>query len=284
MKESSKIQSKQWQGKIAEQRTKDRKEYPAAPSACKGAIEIYKELLEKSIIGKKKFNACVLGSTPELRNMVLEKDGYLTSIDINPEMFDKVKPYIKYDNGKEKIVIGDWLDNQLVSEFYDVVLGDGVSNNISFKDQDKFFKEISRLIKRGGYVILREAGINFERPIQSVEDIDKDFVNGKTHWFDTLIDLYFYSDISDNCYDKETYTSDLGKLYRDIKQCYNKGRLSKKTFDAVWWFRSDIKHTFMPYSVLKEFFEKQFILLSTKQAQDFNFTKDTFLFYFGKKK
>lgn len=285
MEKDLKIEPKQWQeSKIAEQRTKDRKQYLAAPSACEGAIKIYKELIEKSIGNKKEFNVCVLGATPELRNMVLEKEGNLTSIDINSEMFDKVKPYIKYDNKKEKIVIGDWLDNHLESDFYDIVLGDGVSNNISFEDQDKFFKEISRLINKDGYIILREVAINPKHAIRSIEEIDKDFINGKTHWFDALIDLYFYSDISDNCYDKETYTSDLGILYKDIEQSYKQGRLSKRLFDAMWWFRSDIKHTFMPYPILKEFFEKQFILLPTRQAQDFNFTKDTFLFYFGKKK
>lgn len=284
MEKDLKVEPEQWQkGDIAEQRTKDRKQYLAAPSACDGVIEIYKELLEKSIANKNDFNACVLGVTPELRNIVLERGGNLTSIDINSKMFGKVKPYIEY-NGKEKIVIGDWLDNQLVSESYNVVLGDGVSNNISFKEQDKFFREISRLIKKDSYVILREAAINPKRPIRSVEDIDKDFINRKIHWFDLLMDLYFYSDISDNCYDKETYTSDLGRLYRDIELCYKQGRLSKKTFNAIWWFKSDIKHTFMPYPALKEFFEKQFVSLPTKQAQDFNFTKDTFIFYFGKKK
>ena len=242
-------------------------------------------MLGKAVAGKKKFNACVLGATPELRNIVLDSGGYLTAIDINAEMFEKVKPYIKYNNNeKETIVIGDWLDNQLVNESYDVVLGDGISNNISLEDLDKLFREISRLIKKDGYIILRESGINPKRPIRSVESIDKDFVDGKVHWFDVLFDLYFYSDISDDCYDKKTYKSDMGKLYRNIEKCYKKGRLSKKTFDALWWFRSDIKHTFMPHPMLKEFFEKQFISLPTKQAQEFHFSKDTFLFYFGKMK
>lgn len=285
MKKSFKIQPEQWQGRIVEQRTKNRSQYVGAPSVSKSVMAIYKELLKKSVAGKKKFNACVLGATPELRNIVLGMGGYLTSLDINLEMFDKLKPYMKCkDSEKEVIVKADWLNNPLASEYYDVVLGDGISNNIPLKKQNKLFKEINRLIKKDGYVILRDLVINPERPIRCVEDIDKDFVDKKIHWFDVFADIYFYSDISSHCYDKKTYKSDLGKLYKDIEKCHKQGRLSNKTFKALWWFRSDIQHTFMPRSMLEKFLKKHFKLLSVRQAQDFHFTQDTLIFHFGKPK
>jgi len=284
-KKSSRKRAKQWRGRIVDIRTKDRSQYPAAPSAGKEVMAVYGELLDKAIGKKKKFNACVLGATPELRDMVLKRGGNLTSIDLSMEMFEKVKPFMKYpDHPRDVIVRANWIDNPLASQYFDVVMGDGISNNIPFKDQGVLFKKIRGLLKNNGRAILRDAVRNSDRAIRTVEEIDEDFMAGRIHWFDVFLDLYFYSDISGRCYHKKTHRSSMSKLFAIIDECHKQGRLSKKTHKALVWFRSDIKHTFMPDTLLDKYIEKQFTLLPAPCAHDFKFTEDTLIFHFGKPK
>ncbi len=285
MNKASKLKLTEWKGKIANQRTKNRSQYPAAPSASKDVLNLYKELLIKAVGKKKDFRACVLGATPELRDLVLKHKGQLTTIDLSLEMMEKCTPLKKYDNNnREVIVVGDWLENPLADNYFDVVLGDGISNNIAFKDQNKLFKKLNLLLKKNGRLILREGARNPKRSQQSIEEINHDFTSNNKHWFDILFNLYFYSDISKKTFDKKTYKSYLGKLFKEIEQAYIKERLSKKTVKALWWFQSTMTHTFMPQPLLEKFISKHFTLLSTKQSQDFDFTNDTMTFYFAKPK
>jgi ubiquinone/menaquinone biosynthesis C-methylase UbiE len=285
MNKTSKLKLKEWQGKIANQRTKNRSQYPAAPSASKGVLRIYEELLIKTIGKKKNFRACVLGATPELRDLVLKHKGQLTTIDLSLEMMDKCTPLMKHNNtNREVLVMGDWLENPLADDYFDVVIGDGISNNIAFKDQNKLFNKFNRLLKKNGRLILREGTRNPKRPQQSVEEINSNYINNNDHWFDTLLNLYLYSDLSPRLYDKKTYKSYMGKLFKEIEKAYIQKRLNKKTVKTLWRFRSDITHTFMPQPLLKKIFTKHFVLLPTKQSQDFDFTKDTMTFYFAKSK
>lgn len=248
-------------------------------------MKIYEELLIKSVGRKKNFHACVLGATPELRDLVLKHKGQLTTIDISLAMIDKCTPLMKYNNNdQEVIVVGDWLENPLANEYFDIVLGDGISNNIAFKDQNKLFIKLKRLLKKNGRLILREGAENPERPIQSIEEINRNFINNKDHWFDLFFNLRFYSDISDKLYNKKTYQSYMAKLFNHIKRAHQQKRLGHKTYIALWWFRGNIVHTIMPQPLLEKLIGKQFTLLPIQQAKDYQFTKDTMTFYYAKSK
>lgn len=283
MKTHSERKIQEWQGRHAQQRTIDRTHYPMAPSAGKGIIFNYKKLLKKAIRGKTQFKACVLGATPELRDMVLELGGNLTTIDISLEMILKCTPLMKYKNSsKETIIKGDWLDNPLQAHYFDVVLGDGVSTNIHFNDQDRFFKEIKRMLKPQGFFILRDVSINPDRKRYSIEEIDKAFRNGDIHWFDMLFNLYFYSPITNKCYDKETHMGYMEKLFREIEYAHQKKKLSTKAFEALWWFKGKLIHTFFIKQDFRKLINTYFQLLPVSQAKDYTFTQDTVLFYLGK--
>lgn len=282
---TTKLKQKEWRGKIADQRTKDRSQYPAAPSAGPGILKIYRQLLKQAVNRKKHFSACVLGATPELRDMVLKQGGDLTSIDVSLDMIQKTSPLMKHTKrGKENILISDWLNSPLADNYFDVVLGDGVSNNIAYQDQIKFFKEIKRLLKPNGHLIIREGVINPQRPISSVEDINTRFMTGQDHWFDTFMDLRFYCDLSKRCANPAQHKWFMHRLFNELAKAHQIKRLNKKTIDTLWWFRSDLTHTVMPHARLEQLMTKQFDLKPTPQAQDYNFTADTFLFFTARPK
>jgi ubiquinone/menaquinone biosynthesis C-methylase UbiE len=284
MNTHSQIKKEEWRDEVADQRTKGRSKYMAAPSAGSGILKKYAELLNKAIAGKKKFQACVFGVTPETRDMVLKRGGDLTMVDISPEMIKKTAPFMKHSGSpKEKIVIGDWLQSGLPDNYFDLILGDGVENNIAFKDHDKFFSEIKRLLKDGGYVVLREAVFNPQREIRKVEAIEQNYAAGTLHWFDAYIDLRLYSDISAKAKSGD-FAYDMGKLYQELEAAHSQGRLSDKLYSDLANLRGKIIHTFVSRPVFEEIFKKYFELISVESTSDFNFSKDTMLFFFGRVK
>ncbi|MDD4902052.1 MAG: class I SAM-dependent methyltransferase [Patescibacteria group bacterium] len=284
MKTHSEIKKEEWRDKTADQRTKSRSKYMAAPSAGPGILKKYEELLDQALAGKKNFQACVFGVTPETRDMVFKRGGDLTMIDISPDMITKTAPLMEYANSpKEKIVVGDWLQSGLPGDSFDLILGDGVENNIAFKDHDKFFAEINRLLKKGGCVILREVIFNPQREIEKVEEIDQGYAAGNIHWFDAYIDLRLYSDISAKAKSGE-FAYEMGKFYEEIDAAHQQGRLDDKLYNDLGNLRGKIKHTFVSRPIFEEMFKKYFELIAVEGTSDFNFSKDTMLFFFGRAK
>ena len=275
---------KGWFGKEASQRTRNRTNYVGAPSASPDTMRIYEELLLKAVRSKS-FKACIFGATPEIRDLVLKHGGQLTTVDISPDMIKKCNALMKYQDHKNETVIeADWLDNSLDDNQFDVVMGDGTSNNVAYKDQDKLFGAMNKLLKKDGHLVLRDGSTNPIRTIKTTEEINKEFISGKIHWFDMFVQLYFYSDITEKTCLSTKYERSFKKLWLEIEKAYQQKKLSKKAFDALWWFRGDLVHTFMPKSLLEKYIAKYFHPLPTRQAQDYQFTKDTFLFFPGRAK
>ena len=281
----TKRKQKEWRDKIADQRTMERSNYPGAPSAAKGIIAVYRELIMKAVKNKKHFKALVLGATPEIRDLVLELGGSLVTLDVSTDMIVKCNKLMRYaGHKKEKIIIGDWLESGLADNSFDVVIGDGVTNNISVKDHSRFFKENHRLLKKDGYLIIREFVFNSKIAPDSVKKITQKFDRGVSHWFDMFLSLYINSELKPKIYNRKQCRLYMKKLFDHLYLYYKKGELSQKAFDAMWWFRSNIIHTFVEKEVLEKNMTDFFQLLPVKQADNFFFTKNYALFFFGQVK
>jgi len=273
-----------WKGRIANQRTKG-KDFPGAPSAGVGIMKIYRELLKKATGRKRKFKALVLGATPELRDLVLELGGELVAIDISWEMIQKTIPLMKYQNHPREIIIrANWLDNPLEGNNFDVILGDVITLNMPHSDQNRFFKEIKRLLKPEGFIILRETVINPKRKIRKLREIDFDFLLNKIHWFDMFLDFALYSDILSKIYTPKTGLFEAEKFLKELRKAYLEGKISKKSLGLCEWYRGSGGRTVWSEPKFEKLFKKYFKLIPTKQAKDFNFTQDTIIFFFGKNK
>lgn len=273
----------EWSGGNVDIRTADRTQYIAAPSAGKGIIARYEQLIDQAVEGRESFDAVVFGATPEVRDMVLARNGRLTTVDQSEESIAKCNLSLKHQQDpRETIVMQNWLVTTIPDASADIVLGDGIFNNIPFESYGDLFRQIVRVLREGGYCILREGVIAPSRSIKTVEEISAAHAQGGVHWFDSLTDLRFYSDISESARGVDTYSYSFQKLYSALDGARTAGRLSEKLAADLARFRNTVSHTVPPHDIFRQVFSEFFEPLSADQANDFHFTQDTMLFFFGK--
>lgn len=129
---------------------------PARPS--RGEIKIQKEFILK-YSPPKQIRALVLGATPEIREMLHSLKGTeVTIADINLEMMMAMNELVKHKKEIEKEiwVRASWLDMPLAKNYFDIVCGDFVIENLPFKLHRIFLAKIFQLLKPGGYFLIRK--------------------------------------------------------------------------------------------------------------------------------
>lgn len=269
---------KNWKSdSIASQRSKMRKNYMGGPAIGPGIWALYKKYFTSTTKNKKNPKVLILGATPELRDMVLKQDYNLTTVDMSPEMIEKMTGLMKYQNDpKEKIVQVDWLNlKPIKAGSVDLVMGDAVSANIVLAKQNQFFNEIKRVLKPQGHVLIRELVVLPEKKIRPPEEIVKEWRREKRHWFDLFFELHVYSTLS---YDQTTKTRSMEKLFSGIKIAYEQGVLNEKEFKALWPWKGNLVHTILPQKEFEEIFSRHFELLPIEKATDYNFCNFFYLF------
>ena len=131
-----------------------KKYYQCPGKPTPGAVKTYKKFILATIKGlRKKPKGLVLGATPELRDLLNRLNFEVTIIDISMEMILAMTELMKTKNAEEIIVKGDWLTNPLAANYYDIVIGDLVLNNVPKEKQSQFIKKIYKLLKPHGSFI-----------------------------------------------------------------------------------------------------------------------------------
>ena len=155
---SSQRQKDEWSGKNIDLRTSDRTQYLAAPSAGKGILAEYERLIDTARQGKESFDAVVFGATPELRDMVLDRGGNLTTVDFSAESFEKCGAAMEHvGDPREHIKVESWLETTCGDASADIVLGDGIFNNIPFDSYERLFGQIHRILRPDGFLFSARA-------------------------------------------------------------------------------------------------------------------------------
>jgi SAM-dependent methyltransferase len=135
-------------------------------------INIYKEL-GQSFLKKTGTRVLLLGSTPELRDMLSKyKNISLTIIDINLEMIEVMSQLMKDKTAslKETWVKASWLNAPLPSHYFDLIYGDFVLSNVDFKYKNIFLKNIKNWLKPSGCFITRNENFcECHRPLSIIE-------------------------------------------------------------------------------------------------------------------
>ncbi len=154
---NSYLKSKNWENVW---RIWDNYASPFRPSA--GDIKNYEKILNGIA---KKDKILILGSTPELRDIIVLKypASSLFLADFSFSMLRQMLRFLRYDFGiEEKWIKADWLslDEFLKNDYFDVILGDLVLRNIEPELQDKFLSKIKNLLAPGGFFIERTHFIN----------------------------------------------------------------------------------------------------------------------------
>ena len=94
----------------------------------------------------------------------------------------------------------------------------------------------------------------------------------------------FYWDKKPKWYNSKTMINDLGELFNQIDEHYHRGYINQEELDSLNNIRSKITHTFMTMPDFEEFLNRYFELLPVEQAEDYRFSKDTMIFFYGKVK
>ncbi len=266
----------QWQGMAAQ--IKSRKEYKLGPASGPGIWRLYKKYFNQSLKNKKKARCLVLGATPELRDLVLDRNYQLVSLDMSEEMILKMSVLMKNKNSANEIIVkSNWLSSPLKNNLFDLIMGDFVAVNIPTKLLPTFFKEMKRLLKPGGYILIREAVTMKEFPFRKPEEIIS--LSRKGKW--DVIDLWYllYSTTSLGGYNRKTKKASYIKLFPGIKRLYKQGKLNKKEFDALWAMKSGASHYFLPQDQFINLMSKYFKVLPTQKAKDFIYCQSGYHFW-----
>lgn len=122
--------------------------------------ENYGQFIAKTLKGKKSPKIMVMGSTPELRSILLQYEilnkAEVYCVDLNYSMYQAMTDFMAQSNlYNEKYVKASWLDTKLPDKYFDLVVGDEVVCNIDSAKHQNLFEEISRVLKKNGVWITK---------------------------------------------------------------------------------------------------------------------------------
>lgn len=129
------------------------KKAPWKPS--KGEIKLWEQMLKRVLRNNKKPKVLVLGATPEFRDLFARYPMVKVFLaDISKEMKQGMDELLKSKPKNEKFVKTDWRKMPFANEYFDIAIGDTPHHNIKKTTYPAFFKEIKRVLKPGGYLLL----------------------------------------------------------------------------------------------------------------------------------
>ena len=131
---------------------------PGRPS--EDDIRNYDQLLRTALKNKISPKVVVLGATPEIR-ILLDKyskrqSAEIYCVDMTKDMYQAMSALIKNKNPKENFISSNWIEisKKIKPKSIDVVIGDYVIGNVG-GSEDKFLKEVSKILKKDGCFITR---------------------------------------------------------------------------------------------------------------------------------
>lgn len=201
------------------------------PTYKPSKVEIfYFERFLKQILHKN-LRVLVLGATPEIRKMLVRHKVSVTLLDNNPIMVKAMNSLIpkRLKNPREKVVTGGWLKMPFADNSFDVILSDHPTSSILYKDFSRFFKELARVLDKDGHFII-DIHMNAKLKPVTLNDYINKYQKNKKWWknFDNQV-LTQYQCImgGSEYYNKKTYRSKWGKMDRELRKLYEKGKLTK---------------------------------------------------------
>lgn len=256
---------------------------PERPSA--GEIEIYEDYLKKIIAKRgKNISALLLGATPELRDLLAIYNVKTTCADINPSMIEAMNKLLEFSDGKEKIVITDWLKIPKSVGKFDIILGDHSIHWIPFEKWDDFFENKKKVLKNGGYMIFNvvtaeeSESITVEKMLEIYRN--KKFFTREERFYYLYLAMLGLKDRKRNA----RYAKNFGDYNGKLQNFKKKGRIDSKDYEILRCPWSDeFTPVTPPKSEVDKFFNKYFTLKSV-MVSNFNIATTCHKIYFMQKK
>lgn len=102
----------------------------------------------------------LLGSTPEIRDVLYRSNKKVTVVDFSLKMIQRMGRLMKERNCLEEWIIKNWLAIDLPPESFDLVIGDLVFRLIPHQKQKRFLEKIVNLLEKKGLFLTRIHYIN----------------------------------------------------------------------------------------------------------------------------
>ena len=166
----------------------------------------------------------ILGSTPELRNLVSSKNLTVYVCDYNRKNFEALK-LLKKNEGKEILINQDW--RRLKSNVkFDMIFAEASLNVVSKKDMELVFRSVRDHLNKGGLFVAKTW---VQTKKQSVEKITETYRKKYQQ-------LYFYdamaADLYSHFYNKKNQSLSLKELYWKLKKLHDSGKITLKEFNS----------------------------------------------------
>ncbi len=214
---------------------------PSKPS--KSEINIYKKYFE---IKKNEYNprVLILGSTVEFRQLAFELGFNVTVVDYSKTYHDIISEDLGENKAEilnsETPIYCEWSEmlpnDKLEEESFDIIIGDLAVGNVSYKKIDKFFENISKLLKKDGYFLGKsiytysDFKTDKHEIIKKLQElVDNNIVNDSIVYAKTMYDLsVFNADIVDK--KANTKKINFANLYALINEFVGTDNARKKIF------------------------------------------------------
>ncbi len=215
------------------------------PAASELTLEKFNQLYSRMIEGAESIHALVLGATPELRDIVLENDHILTTVDHNEDaMHEKSEMmHFKY-HPNETIVINDWMKLDFPDNTFDAILGDGVLTALSKDDQKTLLDNLHRMLKPTGHLLLREAAVIHNRPRYDPSVHVHEYRAGQYNVFDLFFGLRLYNHAFASI-DVTTRKTYLNEFKQKLDEYVESGLLSVRERDQLRVVGEELEHTIL---------------------------------------
>lgn len=274
---------KDWETAVAPRAGK-RSDYPAGPGSGPGIFNTYRTLFKRAISGKSQPAAMILGATPELRDLALSHGCHTIAVDVSAKVMKDMTLAMEHqDDPDEEQIIGDWLKNPIEDNKVDVVIGDGIGNNVPYADYPQLFSEINRVLKPGGYLILREMFNDPDHPRRTIRETIEYVHKEGLHKYDLFFELYCYT--TDGGGDPKNKLISMKKVQKKLEQeIYNKGILTPEEEDSLKTFMDgSVTTTFRTEGEYLPHMEPYFDPIEIVDTEGFRFC-EYFKFFFAKNK
>ncbi|HLN18885.1 MAG TPA: class I SAM-dependent methyltransferase [Patescibacteria group bacterium] len=187
----------------------------------------------------KKIKVLVLGSTPEIRDMLVKNKINTTLLEANKSMYNAMNRLMKIKSTKEKLVIGNWLEaNKIFKEnTFDVVISDEPHCNIDYPKWPSFFSSLYNVLKPGGYLMLATVTYNFSQR-QTIKEMLKKYKKNKKYFKDFKNRIWeLYHLIGEKGVISKDYKLNFDKLRELIKK-QALSQFAPEEVDKCLWFVS----------------------------------------------
>jgi SAM-dependent methyltransferase len=201
--------------------------------------------------------ALVLGATPELADLALERGCTVVRMDCNAAMFEAAaRRQRDVDRSNERIVVGDWLDMpHIEAGSIDLVLGDASLNNVPHAQMDRLVAQLRRVTRPGSVLSLRQVALPakvarlhpLQRTVRRLRDAEID-----RHTFSRLLR---YACFVDEVYDARQCLLDAGLVFECIGRSHRDGLLNDAEYAFMNGRRSRIQHTVYVEGAQRRWFE-----------------------------